>query len=167
MRPPAYWARNLPGPTARRVFVYANQVFADPGPEYTVQDVLDFLAQTYPELGHATWHSRRLPDGSEEITFVKVTGEKGSQAGITPRQLITCLDQLTPAHLPAITLLDRLRALEADPQRPFSAADLLALAPEIEAALNQAEQVANQSQRMVQQCLKLTPIAQAHIPLGF
>ena len=43
----------------------------------TKKDVLAFLAQTYPELENGTWHSRVLPDGSEEITFVKVTGEKG------------------------------------------------------------------------------------------
>ena len=66
---------------AKRIFIYDGQVFDDPGPEYSVQDVLNFLAQTYPELANGTWHSRTLPDGApggvEEITFVKVTGEKG------------------------------------------------------------------------------------------
>lgn len=61
----------------RRVFVYDNQRFEDPGAEYSTQDVLRFLAETYPELTTATWHSRTLPDGVEEITFVKVTGDKG------------------------------------------------------------------------------------------
>lgn len=75
----------LPGPTAqkpaKRVFLYDGQVFEDPGPEYTTQDVLNFLAQTYPALANGTWTSRTLPDGTEEITFVKVTGEKGARDG--------------------------------------------------------------------------------------
>lgn len=65
------------GQAAKRLFLYDGQVFDDPGSEYSTQDVLNFLAQTYPELASGTWHSRTLPDGTEEITFVKVTGEKG------------------------------------------------------------------------------------------
>ena len=34
------------------------------------EDVLNFLATTYPELGNGTWTSRSLPDGGEEITFL-------------------------------------------------------------------------------------------------
>lgn len=68
----------LTGPV-KRVFVYDGQYFEDPGSEYQVQDVLNFLAETYPELERGTWSSRTLPDGSEEITFVKVTGEKGGR----------------------------------------------------------------------------------------
>ena len=66
-----------PGQPAKRVFIYDNQFFADPGAEYSIQDVLNFLAETYPELENGTWSERSLPDGSQEITFVKVTGEKG------------------------------------------------------------------------------------------
>lgn len=69
-------------PARKRVFLYDNQIFEDPGPEYSVQDVLNFLAQTYPELGNGTWTSRTLPDDTEEITFVKVTGEKGNQVSL-------------------------------------------------------------------------------------
>jgi len=69
----------LPAPPrpAKRVFRYDGQYFEDPGSEYSTQEVLGFLAETYPELTSGTWTSRTLPDGSEEITFVKVTGEKG------------------------------------------------------------------------------------------
>ena len=63
----------------KRVFLYGGKVFEDPGPEYSIQDIMGFLAETYPELTSGTWSSRALPDGSEEITFVKVTGEKGGQ----------------------------------------------------------------------------------------
>ncbi|MBN1220820.1 MAG: hypothetical protein JXM69_18000 [Anaerolineae bacterium] len=160
----------LPAPTDnhspyRRVFLYDSQVFADPGPEYSAQDVLDFLAMTYPELGNGTWHTRTLPDGTEEITFVKVTGEKGG--GVAPRQLVACLNQLPPTQLQAITLLDRIRAMETDDQQAFSVSHLLALTPEIESALHQAERIATTSQRIGQQCLQLTPIPHPKIPLGF
>lgn len=67
--------RTKPG---KRLFVYDGQYFEDPGPEFSTEDVMGFLAQTYPELAHGSWHSRTLPDGTEEITFVKVAGEKGT-----------------------------------------------------------------------------------------
>jgi PRTRC genetic system protein C len=60
-----------------RQFYYDGQLFEDPGPEYSPQDILNFLAATYPELRQGSWTRRTLPDGSEEITFHKVTGEKG------------------------------------------------------------------------------------------
>ena len=72
---------NPPAAPKKRVFVYDGAYFEDPGSEYTVQDVLKYLSQTYPELENGTWHSRTLPDGTEEITFVKVTGEKGGHDG--------------------------------------------------------------------------------------
>ncbi len=64
------------GPT-QRVFIVNGQVWGDPGPEYTIIQIRDSFAQTYPELTHATWTSRLTPNGTEEITFVKVSGEKG------------------------------------------------------------------------------------------
>jgi PRTRC genetic system protein C len=171
--------RLLPGPTNnhspyRRIFLYDNQVFADPGSEYSVQDVLDFLAMTYPELAAGTWHTRTLPDGAagavEEITFVKVTGEKGSSITgrqLAVRQLVACLNQLSPTQLQAITLLDRIRTMETDDQQAFSVSNLLELTPDIESALHQAERIATTSQRIGQQCLQLTPIPHPKIPLGF
>lgn len=68
---------NPPAVSKKRLFVYDGAYFEDPGPEYSIQEVLAFLARTYPELEQGTWHSRTLPDGTEEITFVKVAGEKG------------------------------------------------------------------------------------------
>ncbi len=66
-----------PDPPARRIFSYDNQLFQDLGPEYSIQNILNILASTYPELENGTWSERTLPDGVQEITFVKVTGEKG------------------------------------------------------------------------------------------
>lgn len=166
----------LPGPVSqptRRVFLYDNQVFEDPGPEYSVQDVLNFLATTYPELGNGTWTSRNLPDGGEEITFVKVTGEKGGEAvrsngnSITPRHLIIALYRLNPTEIEAITLLDQISSLETEETSKLDAMHLLAMTPAIEAALQQAERISTDSQRIVRQCLDLTPIPHPKVPLGF
>lgn len=166
----------LPGPVSqstRRVFLYDNQVFEDPGPEYSVQDVLNFLATTYPELGNGTWTSRSLPDGGEEITFVKVTGEKGSGAArsngnlVTPRHLIAALYRLNPTEIEAITLLDQISRLETEETSKLDAMRLLAMTPAIEAALQQAERISTDSQRIVRQCLDLTPIPHPKVPFGF
>jgi len=69
----------------RRVFLYDNQVFEDPGPDYSNDDVLKFLAGTYPELSGGSWTTRQVQDEHglpvEEVTFAKVVGEKGVETG--------------------------------------------------------------------------------------
>ncbi len=70
----------------KRIFTYDGQVFEDPGPEYSNDDVLKILINTYPDLGNGTWVSNRIPDPAvpgewlDEVTFVKHTGEKGASA---------------------------------------------------------------------------------------
>jgi PRTRC genetic system protein C len=147
--------------------LYDHQLFEDPGGEYSTQDVLNFLATTYPELGNGTWTSRVLPDGSEEITFVKVTGEKGSGNTVTPRHLIAALYCLNPTEVEAVTLLDQITSLETEVTSKLDAMRLLAMTPAIKAALQQAERISNDSQRIVRQCLELTPIPHPKVPLGF
>jgi len=165
---PAAEVYQTPDRSARkRVFLYDNQLFEDPGPEYSVQDVLNFLAQTYPELGNGTWTSRTLPDDTEEITFVKVTGEKGSGSTITPHHLIAALYRMNPTEIKAITLLDHLACLETEETPRLDAMRLLAMTPAIEVALQQAERISKNSQRIVRQCLELTPIPHPKVPLGF
>ncbi|NJN99057.1 MAG: hypothetical protein HC875_35675 [Anaerolineales bacterium] len=63
-------------PPKKRIFSYDNQYFEDPGPQYSPEEVMRLLARTYPALENGSWTSRTLADGSEEITFVKVAGEK-------------------------------------------------------------------------------------------
>lgn len=148
----------------KRVFVYDGQYFEDPGAEYTIQDVLGFLAQTYPELQSGTWNSRVMPDHTEEITFVKVTGEKGVE--VTPHLIADRLAAgTTPARLQAIDMLNRLMAAENEGELTVSY--LLEAEPRIEAALHQAEQVAQASQRIVARCLSLKPVPLPQVPLGF
>jgi PRTRC genetic system protein C len=154
-----------PSAPKRRTFVYDGQYFSDPGPEYSTEDVLRFLAQDYPELENATWNSRTLPDGAtgavEEITFVKVAGEKGAGT-ITAGDIVTRLGQLEPAQLAATRLAHQL--LTGEPPTPEQ---IIAQAGPIEAALKQLEPFAKKSQEALRRCLDLQPVPHPRVPLGF
>jgi PRTRC genetic system protein C len=61
-----------------RKFFFKGQEYADPGPNYSIQQVLDAMADHFPELKGGTWSVQKRPeDGGEDITFQKVAGEKG------------------------------------------------------------------------------------------
>ena len=149
------------GTPRQRIFIYDGQIFSDPGAEHTTRDVLNFLAQDYPELANATWSSRTLPDGTEEITFVKVAGEKG--ADITPGQLIARLNRVPAAALDAVHLTREFitRGESLQPE------EIVARAGQIEAALHQIELVAQKSRKGVERCLSLQPRPHPQVPLGF
>ncbi|MCP4358505.1 MAG: hypothetical protein GY796_10860, partial [Chloroflexi bacterium] len=74
----------------KRVFLYGQDVFEDPGQDYSIHDVMQILAKTYPDLGNGSWAIQYVPDpaipgGSiEEVTFVKNMGEKGQAADLGP-----------------------------------------------------------------------------------
>jgi PRTRC genetic system protein C len=152
---------NDPAPAGhKRLFVYDGQYWDDPGPAYTPNDVRLLLAKTYPALENGSWTSRILPDGVEEITFVKTMGEKGASA----RQVTDALLGAPPAFE-----LSRMTNILADLEQggPLSAVELAALAPRIEAALHEAERLSQQSHRMTLRCLQLKPIPASTLPLGF
>jgi PRTRC genetic system protein C len=60
-----------------RVFKYNGQVYEDPGPEYTPEEIRSHLATIYPEVAQADIQEKTLEDGTVEITFVKRAGTKG------------------------------------------------------------------------------------------
>ena len=155
-------APRLTAPTRKRLFLYDGTYFEDPGPEYSAQEVLNFLAQSYPELEQGTWHSRRLPDGSEEITFVKVTGEKG---GIRPADITTRLGGFSPPPLAAIELVRGLAAAEQAGE--LSSDRLLNLAPQLEMGLAEIDRIAERSRKVTARCLALVPRPRPTVPLGF
>ena len=152
----------LDTPHRKRSFLYDGTYFEDPGPEYSAQDVLNFLAQSYPELEQGSWHSRNLPDGSEEITFVKVAGEKGATR---PADITRRLTGFTPPPLAAIELVRSLAELERAGN--LSADRLLALAPEIEVGLAEIDRIAARSGKVTTRCLALTPVSLPAVPVGF
>jgi hypothetical protein len=88
------------------------------------------------------------------------------QNGEINTALITqALAGLPPARLAAVELTQRLIAVQAADK--LDAARLLALAPEVEAALRQAERVSTLSQQLVSRCLALKPAPAGKVPLGF
>lgn len=60
-----------------RVFKYGDQTWADPGDEFSNEDVRAQLTQFFPELARATARETKLPDGTTQIEFVKNAGTKG------------------------------------------------------------------------------------------
>ncbi len=68
----------VPPPTqaAQREIWYNGQVYQDI-PAWTIEQVRDQLAQTYPEASSANWTETTQTDGTVRVDFVKVTGEKG------------------------------------------------------------------------------------------
>jgi PRTRC genetic system protein C len=152
------------GPVYRpRHFYYDGQLFEDPGPEYSPQDILNFLAATYPELRNGTWTQRTLPDGSEEITFHKVTGEKG--AAVTVAQLLQALDTVQPRRIAAFALTQQITTLVATEQ--LTPETMLAMGPEIEAALKEAERLSTSGGRITGQILAIPASPHNRVPLGF
>lgn len=63
-------------PHRERRFKYDGQEFDDPGSQYSIREVMGFLAETYPELASGSWTKTPLAD-YDVVTFYKVTGEKG------------------------------------------------------------------------------------------
>jgi PRTRC genetic system protein C len=152
---------NDPAPAGKkRVFVYDGQYWDDPGPTYTPDDVRLLLAKTYPALENGAWTSRTLPDGVEEISFVKTMGEKGASA----RQVTEAL-----LNAPLAFEIGRMTRTLAELEQggPLPAAELATFAPHIEAALYEAERLSQQSHRLTLRCLQLKPIPASTLPLGF
>ena len=61
----------------RRVFRYGEKEFPDPGPEYSIAQILQHLKTYFPELGHAKTEEKMLDDGTLEVTFSKQVTRKG------------------------------------------------------------------------------------------
>jgi PRTRC genetic system protein C len=62
---------------ARRVFIYGEHRFEDPGAEYTVEQIHTHLTAYFPELAHAATEEKTIPDGTVEISFTKQVTRKG------------------------------------------------------------------------------------------
>ncbi len=74
-------------PRRERRFMYEGHEFDDPGPQYSIRDVMGFLAQSYPELANGSWTKTSYDDDYDLITFYKVTGEKGLDNALRQRAI--------------------------------------------------------------------------------
>lgn len=75
---------------------------------------------------------------------------------------ITALLAIEPQPLAAADLLYRLYV-----ERPPTIEGMLALAPEIEAAIEEANGLAERSRKAIQRCLQLKPSSMPTVPTGF
>ncbi|MGB0383656.1 MAG: PRTRC system protein C [Ardenticatenaceae bacterium] len=60
-----------------RFFKYGDHTIPDPGPQYSIKQVLQSLITYFPELAKATHSTKKLGDGRVEVTFQKQTTTKG------------------------------------------------------------------------------------------
>ncbi len=84
---------------------------------------------------------------------------------IKAAELASRLASLEPPEMPALDLARRL--IEMQQAGALDVASLMEMAPEIEAALHQVEELSKNSQRILSQCLELHPIPHPRVPWGF
>ncbi|GAB4430164.1 MAG: hypothetical protein Kow0031_10960 [Anaerolineae bacterium] len=149
-----------PAPPRPRRFLYDGNIFDDPGPQYSIRDVMNFLAQTYPELANGSWTKTAQPD-HDLITFYKVTGEKG----ISPSDLLNALDSLPAEPLEAFSLTEEL--LELERQGGLTTDTLTRMSDSIQAAQQQMRAVEKMSALILDRVLHLPAAAHPRVPLGF
>lgn len=60
-----------------RIFKYKGNVLADPAPEMTADEVLQFYSNSYPELTTSNVHGQLNEQGAMEYEFKTTIGTKG------------------------------------------------------------------------------------------
>jgi PRTRC genetic system protein C len=151
VQPPAHRSRR---------FLYDGEYFDDPGPQYSIREVMGFLAETYPELAGGSWTKTPLAD-TDVITFYKVTGEKG----LTAADLLSALDTIPSGDLPALTLTEQLLRLERAGGLTTDA--LAKMSADIQAAHRQMRTIETQSAQTLDRVLHLPAAPHPRVPLGF
>ncbi len=149
-----------PAPRPRR-FMYDGKTFDDPGPQYSIRDVMGFLAQSYPELANGSW-TKTPYDDYDLLTFYKVTGEKGN---VSPSDLLKALDSIPAAPLEALSLTEQL--LELERQGGLTTDTLTKMSDGIQAAQQQMRAVEKMSALILDRILHLPAVAHPRVPLGF
>jgi PRTRC genetic system protein C len=146
---------------ARRVFIYGEHRFDDPGAAYTVEHVKNHLQVYFPELARATTEEKTLADGMVEITFRKQVARKGSgDAG----RMALLLSEL--AAVP--TYEDPLAELTATLGRePLTLAAILDARDTLQTHADQVFGLAGRTALVVKQCLDLPPSPTRGVPRGF
>ncbi|MDT8307647.1 MAG: PRTRC system protein C [Anaerolineae bacterium] len=147
--------------SARRIFIYGDHRFDDPGSEYTAEQIRQHLVQYYPELAHATTEEKTLPDGTMEITFRKQVARKGS--GYEPdNRLFSLLAELEEVPSYDDPLAELTAALGA---RPLSLAAILDAWDTLQTHASQVFGLADRTAQVVKRCLDLSPSPTRGVPL--
>lgn len=151
---------------ARRVFIYGDHRFEDPGAEYTAEQIRQHLVQYFPELAHATIEEKKLPDGTVEITFRKQVARKGrgDETHCRLTLLLSELEAVPPYNDPLAELTVTLG------REPLSLAAILHARDTLQTHANQVFGLADRTAQVVKRCMDLppSPLAQRSCaPLGF
>jgi len=64
--------------TLKRAFRYNSVSLPDPGPQYTLEQVRDLFAATYPEIVNAAIEGPEEKNGELVYTFRRAVGTKGA-----------------------------------------------------------------------------------------
>ena len=149
----------------KRIFIYGDQTFADPGAVYTPDQIRAHLSAFFPELGQATIVEKQREDGVVEITFHKQITTKGSGAATAASSrsdsLTAELSQLPVWNDPLAAAWADLGDAPLTYRRLQSVYDSLSLA----AAANDDEQEARQG--MIERCRHVPPSPLPAVPLGY
>lgn len=144
----------------RRLFVYGDHRFDDPGSAYTTEQVRQHLVQYFPELAHATIEEKALPDGTVEVTFRKQVARKGSSDAGRLSLLLDALEAVPPYD-------DPLAELTASLGSPLSLAALLDARDTLQARADLVYGQASRTAQVVKRCLDLPSSLTSGVPLGF
>jgi PRTRC genetic system protein C len=159
----------------RRIFVYGDHTFDDPGPAYTPEQVRVHLAAFFPELARATTEEKPLPDGALQITFRKQITTKGAFAADDSdyRRLAGQLAQLPPYADPLQAAILAL-GVEAGSSRPagsarpaFTYEKLLLHHDHLRPAADAGDEEAKGRLETIARCLQIPPIPLTAVPLGY
>ena len=145
----------------RRIFVYGDHRFDDPGTQYTAEQVRQHLVQYFPELAHATTEEKNLPDGTREITFRKQVARKGSGDARRLSQLLDELEAIPPYEDPLAELTATLG------EEGLTLAAVLEARETLQAHADQVFGLAARTTQVVNKCLDLSPSPTRATPLGF
>lgn len=148
---------------ARRIFIYGDHRFDDPGATYTIEQIRTHLTAYFPELAHATMEEKRLPDGTVEITFRKQVARKGSDDGMYNRLslLLAELEAVPPYDDPLAELAAALGTA------PLTLAAVLNAHETLQSHANQVFGLAGRTEQVVKRCLELPPSPARNVSLGF
>jgi PRTRC genetic system protein C len=148
----------------KRIFVYGDQTFDDPGPAYSADQVRAHLAAYFPELGQAVVREKQRPDGLLEVSFHKQITTKGSDLAATEaervQQVTAVLSQLPPLTDSLPPLLDAL-------EEPLTYDLLLQVYPPLATAAGHNDREASLRQGVIKRCLPLRPVPLTAVPLGY
>jgi PRTRC genetic system protein C len=148
---------------ARRVFIYGDHHFEDPGAGYTAEQIRTHLTAYFPELAHATTEEKTLPDGTVEITFRKQVARKGSgdETGSRLALLLSELEAVPPYDDPLAELTAALGA------EPLTLATVLEAHETLQGHANHVFGLAGRTAQVVKRCMDLPPSPTRGVPFGF